>query len=99
MVMKSDTLDRQAAHANALLQDPLFRGACASLRDDAVRDLELIEMDGSQASVDKALETVRRLQALRSFVEAFHGVVRQQQLHSRVTDAAEGAARNGRRRP
>lgn len=81
-----------------VLDSPAFKAAFAALREDAIIQLENLEMDGSEATTLQALEHVRRIQALKSLLGVFTNALRSKDLAARMTESGEINRGKGRMR-
>lgn len=86
--MSRDKLDVQASHARRILDDPLFQGAWASMREDLVKALEEADYTDEGWRED-ACEVSRRLQTLAKFKAEFTDVLRLHALRDKKRVAEE----------
>lgn len=56
----------RARRAQTMLDNPDIRAQFDKVRTQLINDIELAELDGSAASEQKALENIRKLQALHA---------------------------------
>lgn len=86
--MKRDDLEVTGREAQRLLDDPLLNKCQDTVRDEVVRRLEELKLDGTESAERYALELVRTLQAnarnktmLRELV--LRGKIKEKQLDDR----------------
>lgn len=62
--LKRESPEVKAARAATLLDDPNLRQVFDEVRNQCIRDIETVKLDGGEAGERAAVEAVRKLQAL-----------------------------------